>query len=104
MNIVIEAADVTSKRHLTELRARITSSMPPVGGIANGAMLLDDKMFIDMSFEGFQTAVKPKVEGSIYLEEVFSRDDLDFFLFFSSISVMTGQRTQANYVAANNVS
>jgi pseurotin A synthetase (hybrid polyketide synthase/nonribosomal peptide synthetase) len=104
VNIVIEAADVTKKHHITELRTRIVSSMPPVGGIANGAMVLDDRLFIDMPFESFQTAMKPKVEGSIYLEEVFSGDDLDFFLFFSSISVMTGQRTQANYVAANNVS
>jgi pseurotin A synthetase (hybrid polyketide synthase/nonribosomal peptide synthetase) len=78
--------------------------MPPIGGIANGAMVLEDKMFVDMSFESFQTAMRPKVEGSIYLEEAFSNDELDFFLFFSSISVMTGQRTQANYVAANNVS
>jgi pseurotin A synthetase (hybrid polyketide synthase/nonribosomal peptide synthetase) len=104
VNIVIEAADVTKKHDLLELRNRIVASMPPVGGIANGAMVLDDKLFIDMSFESFQTAMKPKVQGSIYLEDVFSGDNLDFFLFFSSISVMTGQRTQANYVAANNVS
>ncbi|WEW55385.1 Nonribosomal peptide synthetase 14 [Emydomyces testavorans] len=102
VNIVIEAADVTKKHHLTELRARIVSSMPPVGGIANGAMVLDDRLFTDMPFESFQNAMKPKVEGSVFLEEVFSDEDLDFFLFFSSISVMTGQRTQANYVAANN--
>ncbi|KAL5041361.1 hypothetical protein BDW71DRAFT_168742 [Aspergillus fruticulosus] len=76
--------------------------MPPVGGIANGAMVLDDKLFSDMSFESFQTAMKPRVQGSLYLEEVFSGDHLNFFLFFSSISAMTGQRTQANYVAANN--
>jgi pseurotin A synthetase (hybrid polyketide synthase/nonribosomal peptide synthetase) len=104
VNIVIEAADVTKKHDLLELRNRIVASMPPVGGIANGAMVLDDKLFIDMPFENFQTAMKPKVQGSIYLEDVFSGDNLDFFLFFSSISVMTGQRTQANYVAANNVS
>ncbi|KAL4994078.1 hypothetical protein BDV10DRAFT_189351 [Aspergillus recurvatus] len=102
VNIVIEAADVTKKHHIMELRTRIASSMPPVGGIANGAMVLDDRLFADMPFESFQAAMKPKVQGSIYLEEVFSADDLDFFLFFSSISVMTGQRTQANYVAANN--
>ncbi|RDL31028.1 Nonribosomal peptide synthetase 14 [Venustampulla echinocandica] len=101
-NIAIEAADVTNEQHLAELRTRILSSMPPIGGIANGAMVLSDKMFTDMSFEDFQTAMRPKVAGSIYLEEVFAGDDLDFFLLFSSISVMTGQRTQANYAAANN--
>ncbi|RYP14471.1 hypothetical protein DL765_006361 [Monosporascus sp. GIB2] len=60
VNIIIEAADVTNKRHVTELRNRIVSSMPPLGGIANGAMVLDDKMFTDMSFESFQTTMRPK--------------------------------------------
>ncbi|KAJ0414063.1 Nonribosomal peptide synthetase 14 [Aspergillus carlsbadensis] len=101
-SIVIEAADVTNRIHMAQLRTRIVDSMPPIGGIANGAMVLDDRLFLDMSLDSFQAAMKPKVEGSIILEQVFSEDALDFFLFFSSVSVITGQRTQANYVAANN--
>lgn len=104
MSIVVEAADITNKQHVAALRQRIVSTLPPLGGIANGTMVLHDRMFDKMSFEGFQMAMAPKVQGSINLDEVFAGYDLEFFLFFSSVSVLTGQRTQANYVAANNVS
>lgn len=103
-NIAIEAADVTNKKQLTELRARTLKNMPPIGGVANGAMVLSDKLFADMSYDSFQKVLKPKVDGSMNLDEVFANDDLDFFILFSSISAVTGQRSQANYAAANNVS
>ena len=102
--IAIEAADVTNKQQLVELRARILENMPPIGGVANGAMVLSDKLFADMSYDSFQKVLKPKVDGSMNLDEVFTDDDLEFFVLFSSISAVTGQRSQANYAAANNVS
>lgn len=100
----MEAADVTKKQDVVKLRNLILGSMPPVGGVANGAMVLSDKMFADMSYESFQDVLRPKVDGSRNLDEVFSGDDLDFFILFSSISAVTGQRSQANYAAANSVS
>ncbi|PLB52456.1 putative hybrid NRPS/PKS enzyme [Aspergillus steynii IBT 23096] len=101
-NIAVEAADVTNKQQLVELRARILENMPPIGGVANGAMVLSDKLFADMSYDSFQKVMKPKVDGTMNLDEVFANDDLDFFILFSSVSAVTGQRSQANYAAANN--
>ncbi|KAL8879544.1 MAG: hypothetical protein Q9198_002863, partial [Flavoplaca austrocitrina] len=101
-SIAIEAADVTKMQDLVDLRSRILATMPRIGGVANGAMVLSDKMFADMTYESFQDVLKPKVDGSRNLDEIFSGDDLDFFILFSSISAVTGQRSQANYAAANN--
>ncbi|KAL8999563.1 MAG: hypothetical protein Q9169_001652 [Polycauliona sp. 2 TL-2023] len=101
-SIAIEAADVTQKQDLVDLRTRILGTMPRIGGVANGAMVLSDKMFTDMSYESFRDVLKPKVDGSKNLDEIFSGDNLDFFILFSSISAVTGQRSQANYAAANN--
>lgn len=78
--------------------------MPSIGGIANGAMVMGNSFFSEMSFETFQKVMAPKVDGSINMDAVFSGDDLDFFIMFSSISAVTGQQGQANYAAANNVS
>ncbi|KAL2280264.1 hypothetical protein FJTKL_12713 [Diaporthe vaccinii] len=100
--ILLESADVAKKQDLVDLRNRVVAFMPPIGGVANGAMVLADQNFADMSYEAFADSQRPKVEGSKNLEEVFSRDALDFFLMFSSISAVTGQRFQANYAAANN--
>ncbi|KAH8723490.1 putative hybrid NRPS/PKS enzyme [Phaeosphaeriaceae sp. PMI808] len=99
--IVIEATDVTRKQDVLDLRGRILKNMPPIGGVANGAMVQANSLLADMTFDDFQSVMGPKVDGSINLDDVFSGDDLEFFLLFSSISAVTGQQGQANYAAAN---
>ncbi|RYP79847.1 hypothetical protein DL770_006493 [Monosporascus sp. CRB-9-2] len=100
-NILIEAADVTNKQDMVNLRNHILSTMPPIGGLANGAMVQSNCSFPDLTYDALQEVLRPKVDGSVILDEVFSDDDLDFFLLFSSISAVTGQPFQANYDAAN---
>jgi hypothetical protein len=101
---LLESVDVTKRQDLVDLRNRVVATMPPIGGVANGANVLSDQNFSDMTYDTFMQVQRPKVDGSKNLAEVFSGDALDFFLMFSSISGTTGQRNQANYAAANNVS
>lgn len=103
-HVVVEAADVTKKQDVMDLRDRILTTMPAIGGVANGAMVMGNSFLADMSFDVFQKVMAPKVDGSVNLDTVFSGDDLEFFMLFSSISAVTGQQGQANYAAANNVS
>ncbi|KAF7557832.1 hypothetical protein G7Z17_g375 [Cylindrodendrum hubeiense] len=93
--------DITNKDNLIKVAAEIKATMPPIGGVANGAMVLRDKLFTNMSWEDFQTTANPKVLGSRYLDEVFYSDDLEFFILFSSVACMMGNSGQANYNAAN---
>lgn len=57
--------------------------------------------FADMSLEALTKVTKPKVDGSIYLNELFQDSELDFFVFFSSLAAVTGNVGQSNYSAAN---
>ncbi|KAJ5509586.1 hypothetical protein N7527_011729 [Penicillium freii] len=75
--------------------------MPPIGGVENGAMIQSNCYFPDLTYDTLQKVLNPKVDGSLILDEVFSDDDLEFFLLFSSISAVVGQPSQANYDAAN---
>lgn len=75
--------------------------MPPVAGIANGAMILRDAMFENMSFEDFMVCLRPKVDGTILLDELFHDMPLDFFIVFSSLTAVVGNSGQSNYAAAN---
>ncbi|KAH7130903.1 hypothetical protein EDB81DRAFT_888200 [Dactylonectria macrodidyma] len=93
--------DITNKDSLIKLAAEMKATMPPIGGVANGAMVLRDKLFENMSWEDFQTTANPKVLGSRYLDEVFHSDDLEFFVLFSSVASIMGNSGQANYNAAN---
>lgn len=57
-------------------------------------------MFENMTYDTFQTAVKPKVQGSWNLHELLPLD-MDFFVLLSSATGIIGNRSQANYAAGN---
>lgn len=75
----------------------------PLKGIVQMSMVLRDCMFEDMSIEDWDTAVRPKVQGTWNLHNVTVERGLklDFFLLFSSLSGVLGQIGQANYASAN---
>ena len=64
-------------------------------------MVLHDTMFLDLTMERINKVMRPKVEGSMHLEEIFRETKLDFFIFFSSMAAVTGNPGQSAYAAAN---
>lgn len=79
----------------------ISDTMPPVAGVAQGAMVLVDVATRDMTLDQLNRVLRPKVEGSLNLDRLFQDQSLDFFIFFSSTASVTGNPGQANYCAAN---
>lgn len=75
--------------------------MPPIGGVAQGAMVLCDSSFSNMTLDDWQTACRGKVQGTIHLDQLLGDADLDFFICFSSVSAVAGNPGQSNYTAAN---
>ena len=86
---------------MQKLCREIRDRCPPVGGIANGAMVLQDTLIRDLDTETLLKVLKPKVDGSRYLDEIFHDDKLEFCVFFSSLASIYGNRGQSNYSAAN---
>lgn len=66
-------------------------------------MVLRDTSIRNMTFSQLDEVVRPKVTGSINLDQIFSGDEipLDFFVLFSSTNFTIGNQGQANYAAAN---
>ena len=102
--VLIEPMDAAKMNDVTGLRDRLAKSMPPIAGVVNGAMVLADGLFADMSLDNFQKVIRPKITGSENLDRAFSSADLDFFIMFSSLTAVAGNRGQSNYAAANMVS
>lgn len=75
--------------------------MPPIAGVANGAMVLQDSLFDNFSFENFNKVLAPKVIGTQLLDQLFYDTPLDFFIVFSSITGIIGNSGQSPYIAAN---
>ncbi|UNI18379.1 putative PKS/NRPS-like protein biosynthetic cluster [Purpureocillium takamizusanense] len=93
--------DITSRDSLWSVHKHITGSLPPIAGVINGAMILQDELFANMSHSSFSHVAAPKVLGTQLLDELFHDAPLDFFIVTSSLSTVIGWSGQSNYSAAN---
>ncbi|RAL06443.1 non-reducing polyketide synthase pyr2, partial [Aspergillus ibericus CBS 121593] len=98
--VVPMTMDVTSRESISRAYAAICSEMPPVGGVVNGAMVLKDCLFAQVTLEDMQSVIAPKVQGSVILNEVFGALDLEFFILFGSAAGPLGNVGQTAYSAA----
>lgn len=94
-------SDITDKAALSSLVSEIRHNWPPIAGVAHGAMVLDDISFFEMSLEKMQKVLGPKVLGAVYLDELFRDESLEFFVLFSSVTAIAGNRGQSAYTTAN---
>ncbi|KAJ5116056.1 Nonribosomal peptide synthetase [Penicillium angulare] len=102
VTVKLLANDITNKEQTKTLIDQVKRTMPPIGGVVNGAMVLQDKLFSNMDIEDWNTAVKPKIDGSRNLDECFSTDQsLEFFMMLSSLASVIGNSGQSNYNAGN---
>ncbi|KAF5535058.1 polyketide synthase [Fusarium phyllophilum] len=99
--VTVMKMDVTDEADVRSVCHSITACMPPIGGVVNAAMVMDDCLFSKLNLASFKRVVEPKVKGSMILDKVFHDIDLDFFIMFSSISCVVGNRGQSSYSAAN---
>ncbi|KAI3335180.1 hypothetical protein F4824DRAFT_465031 [Ustulina deusta] len=101
--IAIMPGDVTDEASLKAVKETITTTLPPIAGAMNGAVMLQDVSISNMSFDQLTSVLDPKVQGSTHLHQLFADADenLDFFILFSSVTSIYGNPGQANYVAAN---
>lgn len=94
------ACDVTDEALISAVIQECRVTLPPIKGCVQLAMVISDRKFENMSLKEFQTAVRPKVQGSWHLHCHLPRD-MDFFIMFSSVNGVIGNRGQANYAAGN---
>lgn len=93
--------DVSDRRSVQEIRQAVNKILPPIAGVCNAAMVLEDKLFVDMTAGALNKVLAPKVKGSQILDEIFNHPELDFFVLFSSVASVFGNPGQSNYHAAN---
>ncbi|KAJ5730275.1 Acyl transferase/acyl hydrolase/lysophospholipase [Penicillium malachiteum] len=92
--------DVSDADRVRAVVEECSASLPPIKGCVQGSMVLRDGAFAGMSFENWQAAIQPKVQGSWNLHEILPAD-LDFFVMLSSVAGIFGNRGQSNYAAGN---
>ncbi len=93
------AADIANADSMRAVIARCGNALPALDGVFHAAGLLDDAMIPDMSPERLDKVMKPKIQGTILLEELAR--DVKSFVLYSSAATILGSQGQANYSAAN---
>lgn len=99
--IHVRSMDAADRASLESTISVVRETLPPLGGVCNAAMVLSDKLFVDMDVENVVNTFKPKVDVSKYLNEILADTPLDFFIMFSSALSITGGQGSGNYHAAN---
>ncbi|KAK8119984.1 hybrid NRPS/PKS enzyme [Apiospora kogelbergensis] len=93
--------DITDEASVRATYETINKTMPAIVGVCNGAMVLNDGLMANQSFEDFNATLLPKVKGTQFLDALFPDPTLDFFMVFSSLAWMTGNIGQCSYASAN---
>ena len=99
--IAVLPADITKEDDVQRVLRTIDSELPPLKGIIHSAMVLEDKLLVDLDRETLERVLRPKVVGAWNLHKATESLDLDYFILFSSLSSVFGHAGQANYSAAN---
>ena len=97
-SVQLVRGSVTNKEDVS----RAVNGVPAtLKGIIQMTMVLHDQSFPRMTFDDWESATQPKIQGTWNLHNSTQGMNLDFFCLFSSISGILGQPGQANYAGAN---
>ncbi|KAK6541942.1 hypothetical protein TWF694_007715 [Orbilia ellipsospora] len=99
--VVAVKADGCNRQAMSDALSTIRGSIGRFGGVINMAMVLGDAPMLSMNSNQWDQAVQVKIVSSWILHELTHDDKLDFFIMFSSISSLIGNRAQGNYVVGN---
>ncbi|MBU8854953.1 amino acid adenylation domain-containing protein [Bacillus sp. FJAT-26377] len=94
-------ADITKYDEVKLLAGKIKDRFGKLNGIIHCAGEIRDAVLLNKNIEDFKAVLSAKVIGTIYLDDVFQNEELDYFALFSSISSIFGNIGQTDYAFAN---
>ena len=99
-SVTVNKADACDASHVEEAFSHARERRP-IKGVIHLAMLLADAPMATMTGEEWDRALRVKVDSGWLLHKETLQDTLDFFILFSSIASVLGNRNQGNYNVAN---
>ncbi|MCE7987757.1 MAG: SDR family NAD(P)-dependent oxidoreductase [Caldilinea sp. CFX5] len=98
--VLVVQADIAYAADVQRLLAA-TQALAPLRGVIHAAGVIDDGLLLQQTAARFAQVMAPKVAGTWHLHTQTCDLPLDFFVAFSSVSSLLGNRGQSNYAAAN---
>jgi acyl transferase domain-containing protein/NAD(P)-dependent dehydrogenase (short-subunit alcohol dehydrogenase family)/acyl carrier protein len=72
-----------------------------IRGVIHAAGITNDGLLVQKALEQFRDVLRPKVHGTVWLDEALAEEPLDFFATFSSLAAVFGNAGQCDYGYAN---
>jgi len=95
-------ADTTDLTSMQAVMEQIRQKFGQLNGIIHSAAAPSDETLLkNKKFDLFLQTLKPKIQGSIVLDQITKNEKLDFFVLFSSLSSIMGDFGQCDYAVAN---
>ncbi len=99
--VTVYKVDVTDEVKVKETFDELKKSYGRINGVIHTAGVASAEILVTKSVDNFKEVVDPKIKGTINLFKEIKDDNVDFFVLCGSSSVLTGEASQADYVAAN---
>jgi thioester reductase-like protein len=99
VEVRVASADVSDIDSMREVIA--APGMPPLKGVVHAAGVVSPRNALEMTPADIEADMKPKVAGTVVLDQLTRDLPLDFFVMFSSASSIWGSKLLAGYGAAN---
>ncbi|MBU6398819.1 MAG: SDR family NAD(P)-dependent oxidoreductase [Verrucomicrobia bacterium] len=94
-------SDVGDREQVQRLVEHTLGRHGRIDGIVHAAGVLGDSLLADKTIEGVWRVIRPKCLGAVWLDEATCDLDLDWTVYFSSLSAELGSAGQTDYAAAN---
>lgn len=94
-------ADVADRPALRRAVRAIVGAFGPITGVFHTAGILDDGLLETRSRSAMAAVLRPKVQGTLALEDALADHPPAFLMLFSSVSALAGLAGQTDYAAAN---
>ncbi|WP_293097441.1 type I polyketide synthase [Moorena sp. SIOASIH] len=100
--VSVIAADVAEQTDMERVWQQMQAEGNPLKGIVHAAGVAGGLGVIEeLTPEAWEEMLRPKVKGGWNLHQLCEKENLDFFVCFSSIASVWGSKGQAHYAAAN---
>lgn len=94
-------ADVANKDELEAVLHDVRNGLGPLDGVFHCAGVAGKNYIFHKEEEQLRQVLRPKVEGTIWLDQLTANDDLQFMVLFSSVTSLFAGEGQADYAGAN---
>src|SRR5205814_9493461 len=95
------AADVADAQSMKSVVASAERAFGRISGVFHCAGEIQDGLLLTKSPSDMERVLRPKVDGALVLDRLFADRQLDFMVFYSSVSAWLGLPGQVDYAAAN---